>query len=95
MDAIINLSVLRPDRKLAFDVNARGCYNMMIAAREHGIRRLINTGPFYAVTGPTYERFDHGIHVDVPHQPGPIFTLLQSHWDRRYALLWLLNKMRM
>lgn len=70
MDAIINLSVMRHDRRLAFDVNARGCYNMMIAAREHGIERLINTGPFYAVTGPTYERFDHGIHVDVPHQPG-------------------------
>jgi len=79
MDAIINLSVLRPDRKLAFDVNARGCYNMMIAAREHGIRRLINTGPFYAVTGPTYERFDHGIHVDVPHQPGTyLYALTKS-----------------
>lgn len=45
MDAIVNLSVLRPDRRLAFDVNARGCYNMMVAAVRHGIRRVINTGP--------------------------------------------------
>ena len=28
-DAIINLSVLREDRKLAFDVSTRGNYNMM------------------------------------------------------------------
>ena len=53
MDAIINLSVLRTDRQLAFDVSARGCYNMMVAAVEHGIDRVINSGPFYAATGPT------------------------------------------
>ncbi len=70
MDAIINLSVLRPDRQLAWDVNARGCYNMMTAAVEHGIGRVVNSGPFYAVAEPTYERFDHGIGPDVPHQPG-------------------------
>jgi len=76
MDAIINLSVLRTDRKLAFDVSARGCYNMMTAALQHGIRRIINTGPFYAITGPTYERFDHLIGPDVPPQPG---TFLYAH----------------
>ena len=70
MDAIINLSVLRQDRRLAFDVNARGCYNMMVAAAQHGISRVINSGPFYAVAGPTYERFDHQIGPDIPHQPG-------------------------
>lgn len=70
MDAIINLSVLRMDRKLSFDVSARGCYNMMTAAVEHGINRVINTGPFYAVAGPTYERFDHLIGPDNPPQPG-------------------------
>ncbi|NJN81508.1 MAG: NAD(P)-dependent oxidoreductase [Caldilineaceae bacterium] len=61
MDAIINLSVLRRDRKLAFDVNTLGCYNMMVAAREHGIRRVINTGPHFAVAGATYETFDFGV----------------------------------
>ena len=34
MDVIVNLSVLREDRKLAFDVSTRGNYNMMVAAAE-------------------------------------------------------------
>jgi nucleoside-diphosphate-sugar epimerase len=71
MDAIVNLSVLRYEPKLAFDVNTRGTFNALTAAVEHGIRRVINTGPFFAVTGPdTVEQFDFGIHTDVPHQPG-------------------------
>ena len=45
MDAIINLSVLRTDRKLAFDVSARGSYNMMRAAVEHDIRPRHQHGP--------------------------------------------------
>ena len=70
MDAIINLSVLRYDRQVAFDVNARGCYNMMTAAVRHGIRRVINTGPHYTITGPTYEQLDYQIGPDVPPHPG-------------------------
>ena len=70
MDAIINLSVLRPDRRQAFDVNSRGCYNMMAAAVKHKIGRIVNSGPFYVVAGPTYERFDYQIGPDVPPQPG-------------------------
>ena len=54
-DAIINLSVLREDRKLAFDVSTRGNYNMMEAARVHGIQRVINTGPHFQLVGETYE----------------------------------------
>jgi hypothetical protein len=70
MDAIVNLSVVRRDRKLAFDVNTRGCYNMMLAAVEQGIRRIINTGPHLVVSGPPYDRFDFGIAPDSPPQPG-------------------------
>ena len=70
MDAIVNLSVLRPDRKLAFDVNTRGCYNMMVTAVEQGIRRIINTGPHLVVSGLPYDRFDFGITPDSPPQPG-------------------------
>jgi nucleoside-diphosphate-sugar epimerase len=76
MDAIVNLSVVRHDRKLAFDVSVRGCYNMMSAAAAHGVQRVINTGPHYTVAGPTYERFDHRIGPDVPPQPG---TYLYAH----------------
>ena len=70
MDAILNLSVLRPDRKLAFDVNTRGCYNMMLAAVEHKIKRVINTGPHLVVSGPPSERYDFGVGPDQPPQPG-------------------------
>lgn len=70
MDAIINLSVLRQDRQLAFDVNTTGCYNMMCAAVEHGIRRVINTGPHFTVAGQSYESFDFDLNPDMPPQPG-------------------------
>ena len=70
MDAILNLSVVRPHPKLAFDVNMLGCYNVMRAAVKHGIRRVINTGPHFTITGPSYEWFDHDIGPDVPTQSG-------------------------
>ena len=70
MDAIVNLSVLRWDRQIAFDVNARGCFNVMTAAVKHGIRRVINTGPHYSFAGPTYETLDYEIGPDIPPQPG-------------------------
>lgn len=70
MDCILNLSVLRWDRKLAFDVSTRGNYNMAVAAVTHGIRRIINTGPHYQLAGPTYEDFDFGLTPDMPPQPG-------------------------
>ena len=44
MDMIVNLAVLRPHRQIAFDVNVMGNYAMMVAAREHRIKRVINSG---------------------------------------------------
>lgn len=76
MDCIVNLSVLREDRKLAFDVSTRGNYNMMVAARTHGIRRVINTGPHYQLAGPQYEEWDHDLNPDMPPAPG---TRLYAH----------------
>lgn len=79
MDAIINLSVLRRDRQLAFDVNTRGCYNAMRAAVAHGIRRVINTGPHFTIAGRTYEQFDVAIPPDIPPQPGTnLYALTKS-----------------
>jgi len=66
MDAIINLSVLRPHRKIAFDVNTMGNYNVMRAAVKHGIKRVINTGPHFTVQGKPYTDYDYGIGPDVP-----------------------------
>ena len=79
MDAIINLSVLRDHRKIAFDVSMRGCYNVMTAAVTHGVRRVINTGPHFTLAGATYERFDYGIGPDIPAQPGTnLYALTKS-----------------
>ena len=79
MDAIINLSVLRNDRKLAFDVSARGCYNVMRAAVRHGIPRVINTGPHFTIAGPSYETLDYMIGPDIPPQPGTgIYPITKS-----------------
>jgi hypothetical protein len=79
MDAIVNLSVLRQDRQLAFDVSTLGCYNMMAAAVKHGIRRVINTGPHFTIAGPSYELFDFDLHADIPPQPGTnLYALTKS-----------------
>ena len=69
MDAIVNCSVVRPDRRVAFDVNTRGCYNMMQAAVAHSIPRVINTGPYFTIEGDTYTTFDYEISPDVPPHP--------------------------
>ena len=70
MDVIVNLSVLRQDRKLAFDVSTRGNYNMMVAARKHGIGRVVNTGPHFQTVGPQYEEWDFGLNPEMPPAPG-------------------------
>jgi UDP-glucose 4-epimerase len=79
MDAIINLSVLRQDRQLAFDVNTLGCWNMMQAAVAHGIQRVINTGPHFTIAGATYEEYDFDLSGDIPPQPGTnLYALSKS-----------------
>lgn len=44
-DAIINLTVIRHDVPGSFKVNLEGAYYIMRAARAHGIRRSVHTGP--------------------------------------------------
>ena len=70
VDVIVNLAVLRPDRKLAFDVNTLGTYNAVRAAVEHKTARFINTGPHYAIAGPDYTNYDFQITPEVPPHPG-------------------------
>ena len=70
MDAILNLSVMRHDRRLAFDVSARGNYNLAVAAVRHGVRRIVNTGPHFQVAGPQYEEWDFALNPDMPPRPG-------------------------
>ena len=70
VDAVINCSVLRQDRKLAFDVSTLGTYNAIRAAVEHKIERFINTGPHFTITGPIYEHYDFTISPEVPAHAG-------------------------
>jgi nucleoside-diphosphate-sugar epimerase len=76
MDAIVNCSVVRESERLAFGVNMGGCWNMMTAAVRHGIKRILNTGPHFTITGPAYEGFDFGMDGDVPPQPTTILYAL-------------------
>ncbi|MDE0298333.1 MAG: NAD(P)-dependent oxidoreductase [Candidatus Poribacteria bacterium] len=76
MDAIINCSVLRDDRQLAFDVSTRGCFNMMQAAAVHGIPRVINTGPHWTVAGDSYTDYDFELSPDVPPHTGTLLYAL-------------------
>jgi nucleoside-diphosphate-sugar epimerase len=79
MDMIVNLAVLRGDRKLAFDVNTRGNYNMMVAARKHGIRRVVTTGPHFQLVGPQYEFWDFDLNPEMPAAPGTrLYALSKS-----------------
>ena len=51
MDALINVSVLRHELVPAFRVNMIGAYNVMKAAVECGIKRVIHTGPRHVRLG--------------------------------------------
>lgn len=79
MDAIINLAVVRTNLVVAFRVNMTGCYHVLQAAAAHGIRRVINSGPHFAVAGPSYEDLDQRITPDVPPHPGTnVYALTKS-----------------
>jgi hypothetical protein len=88
-DCIINLSVLRHDRKLAFDVSTIGNYAMMNAAKINNIKRVINTGPHFQLVGPSYEEWDNNLNPDMPAKPGTrlyaISKFLGQEICKRYA----------
>ena len=66
-DAVVNLSVMRLDRKLAFDVNTKGVYNAILAAVAAKHDRFINTGPHFTVVGTLYDDYDFGRPLGVLH----------------------------
>lgn len=66
MDAIMNFTVIRDHPIQSFDVNTKGAYHVMKAAAEHGIKKVIHTGPQLVRSG-----YDHDFDVDdVPRMPG-------------------------
>jgi nucleoside-diphosphate-sugar epimerase len=70
MDALINTSVVRRGLVAAFHVNLIGAYHVARAAVEHGITRIIHTGPqlVCADHGADYTP-DFDVPDDVPARP--------------------------
>lgn len=69
-DVIVNCSVQRRDRRLAFNVNTLGTCNAIRTAVELGHERFINTGPHFTVTGPQYTLYDFDMPESVPPHSG-------------------------
>jgi nucleoside-diphosphate-sugar epimerase len=76
MDAIVNLSVIRPDPVLSFRVNMMGAYHVMQAAVHHGIKRVVHTGP-EVIIGHYWHDFD--VTVEAPPRPGTGYYLLTKY----------------
>lgn len=86
MEAVVDLTVLRDDPRLSFDVNVWGAYNVCQACVENGVRRLVHTGP---VLGAGPYRGDFGIDENVPPHPGttlyPLTKYLAEEVCRSFA----------
>jgi nucleoside-diphosphate-sugar epimerase len=71
MDAVINMTVMRHDPVEAFRVNTLGAYNVIRAAVECGIRRIVQTGPQQVTnTMPGGYWADVDLPSSVPPRPG-------------------------
>ena len=69
-DVLINCTVMRPDEQLAFHVNTRGAYNVMCAAIEAKVPRVIHTGPAQMFSSRGGNHHDWGVVEAVPPRPG-------------------------
>jgi nucleoside-diphosphate-sugar epimerase len=76
MDAIVNLTVIRPDPVLSFRVNMMGAYHVMQAAVAHGIKRVVHTGPEVIIN---HYRHDFDLSVEAPPRPGTGYYLLTKY----------------
>ena len=71
MDAIVNCTVVRPHPVNAFLVNLIGAYNVMRAAAETGIRKVVHTGPLQVSNDrPAGYFWDFDVPDDAPGRPG-------------------------
>jgi nucleoside-diphosphate-sugar epimerase len=71
MDALVNVTVVRPHLKAAFDVNMVGAYNVAKAAVELGIKRIIHTGPYHIYLNHNADYWwDFDVPDDAPLHPG-------------------------
>jgi nucleoside-diphosphate-sugar epimerase len=71
MDAIVNCTVIRNDPVEAFRVNTLGALNVMQAAVEAGIRRVVHTGPVLTLAPhPAGYNDDRAVESTAPPRPG-------------------------
>jgi nucleoside-diphosphate-sugar epimerase len=71
MDALINTTVVRHELAAAFQVSMVGAYHVAKAAVEHGIRRVIHTGPFHTHLGHNSDYWwEFDVPDDAPLRPG-------------------------
>ena len=71
MDALVNVTVVRPHLTPAFHVNLIGAYNVARAAAELGIRRIIHTAPYHLNLNHNGDYWwDYVVPDDVPLHPG-------------------------
>ncbi len=71
MDALVNVTVVRPHQKAAFDVNLVGAYNVAKAAVACGIKRIIHTGPLHTSLNHHADLWwDFDVRDDIPLHPG-------------------------
>lgn len=90
MDAVVNLTVIRPHLARAFAVNMVGAYNVAKGAAACGVKRLIHTGPFHTTLGHGDDYWhDYQVRDDVPLHPGDdLYALtkyLGGHITRVFA----------
>jgi len=80
MDTIVNCTVVRPHSVMAFRVNTVGAYNVMRAAVECGIRRVVHTGPqMVTMHFPPGYWYEFGLPDDVPPRPGANLYALSKY----------------
>ena len=82
-DAVINLAVSRYTENTAFAVNVLGTFNVMKAAEQLHIKRVIHTGPESAL--PKFEGdyyYDSSIPDEAPPRPGTALYPLTKHLGR-------------
>jgi nucleoside-diphosphate-sugar epimerase len=71
MDALVNCTVVRPDLVRAFHVNLIGAYNVVKAAAELGITRILHTAPQHSINGHAADYLhDFAVPDDAPERPG-------------------------
>ena len=79
MDTVINCTVVRPDPVQAFRVNTLGAWNVMRAAADLGIRRVVHTGPILTLARyPSGFEADRDVHAETD-RPGASLYILSKY----------------